>query len=195
MKAVRELANRENLKVHLDGARVFNAAVAMGVEPIEITQHVDSVTLCLSKGLGCPFGAVISGTAAFIARAKIERDKIIGRLSGMGLIGALALHALNNYKTQMTQDHASLKKIFEKLPTVGGGGKIELISKEIASNMVYFKFTDQAPVSAEKASEILKADWNILMDAYKGVIRIVTHQDVTEEHCERLILGLDKVLT
>ncbi len=73
MKEVREFADTHGLKVHLDGARVLNAAVYLGVEPSELTQYVDSVTLCLSKGLGCPFGAVIAGTHEFIRRASIER--------------------------------------------------------------------------------------------------------------------------
>lgn len=84
--------------MHLDGARVLNAATYLDVKPKEITQHVDSVTLCLSKGLGCPFGAVIAGTSEFIRKAAMERHKIVGRLHGLGFIGEAALFALDHYE-------------------------------------------------------------------------------------------------
>ena len=89
---------------------------------------MDSVTLCLSKGLGYPFGAVIAGTSDFIKKAAIERYKIIGRLEGVGFIGEAALYALDHYQTNLKRDHELMGYIASNIEKSGGGKKVKIIS-------------------------------------------------------------------
>lgn len=125
---------------------------------------MDSVTLCLSKGLGCPFGAVIAGTAEFVKKAALERHKIIGPLHGVGFIGEAALYALEHYETNLKRDHALMANIAGKIEKSGGGGKVRITSATIQTNMVYLEFTEQAPITTGKFEEILEEKYNLLID-------------------------------
>ncbi len=137
MAAVKDVANANGMPVHLDGARVFNAAVALGVDVREITQHVDSLTFCLSKGLSAPVGSMVCGSREFIAKAHRAR-KVLG--SGMrqaGIIAAAGIVALESMVDRLADDHANASRLALGLHEIPGV-KIDL--ERVQTNMVYVDF-------------------------------------------------------
>ena len=118
--AVVALAKRRGLLVHLDGARIFNAAVALGVDCRELTRGVDSVNVCLSKGLAAPVGSVICGSRAFIARARRTRKMLGGGMRQAGIIAAAGIVALETMIDRLAEDHANAHRLAEGIATIGG---------------------------------------------------------------------------
>jgi threonine aldolase len=118
--AVVALAKRRGLLVHLDGARIFNAAVALGVDCRELTRGVDSVNVCLSKGLAAPVGSVICGSRAFIARARRTRKMLGGGMRQAGIIAAAGIVALETMIDRLAEDHANARRLAEGIATIGG---------------------------------------------------------------------------
>ena len=109
MAAVQRFARERGLLIHLDGARLFNAAVALGVDAREITRHVDSVQFCLSKGLAAPVGSILAGDAAFIARARRVRKLVGGGMRQAGIIAAAGIVALEQMVDRLAEDHANAR--------------------------------------------------------------------------------------
>ncbi|KAM3921635.1 uncharacterized protein RB166_011051 isoform 2-T2 [Leptodactylus fuscus] len=197
MKEVRDLADRYGLKIHLDGARLLNAAEALGVEPAEIVQFCDSVSLCLSKGLGAPVGSLIGGTAEFIAEARRMRKMLGGGMRQAGVLAAAGLVALRQAKENVRRDHHNAKT-FAK-------GVQELASPVctadptiVDSNMVMLTITP--PLSGQELCDQLNAD-----DQSSGVtvkalafspetVRLVWHRDVSAENTLRALEKLKWVL-
>ena len=118
--AVVALAKRRGLLVHLDGARIFNAAVALGVDCRELTRGVDSVNVCLSKGLAAPVGSVICGSRSFIARARRTRKMLGGGMRQAGIIAAAGIVALETMIDRLAEDHANARRLAEGIATIGG---------------------------------------------------------------------------
>lgn len=98
MKRAREVADKHGLKLHLDGARLLNAVTVLGVEPKEVTQYFDSINMCLSKGLGCPMGAILAGSKEFIRKALFERKRLGGGMRQIGIVGAAGHYALDRWQ-------------------------------------------------------------------------------------------------
>jgi len=115
LKALKGLAAANGIRVHMDGARLFNAAVAQEVPPSEIVKHVDSVTFCLSKGLCCPLGAVVVGSADFIATCREMRQALGGGMRQAGVIAAAGLYALENMVERLVEDHKNAKRLAQIL--------------------------------------------------------------------------------
>ena len=115
MKAVYELAHENNVSVHTDGARLFNAAVALGVEAKQVAQYTDSIGFCVSKGLSAPIGSVLCGSAAFIERARTFRRMVGGNMRQAGPLAAAGILALNTMVDRLKEDHASAKRLAEGL--------------------------------------------------------------------------------
>jgi threonine aldolase len=133
-----ELAHRHDLRVHLDGARIFNASVALGVDPKELTRNVDSVCYCLSKGLACPVGSVLCGTRDFIDEARRYRKMVGGGMRQAGVIAAAGLVALDEMIDRMAEDHASARRLAEGLAEMPG---IVVNLDSVQSNIVVFDLT------------------------------------------------------
>ena len=112
MKNIYDLAHKYNIPVHLDGARVFNAAVALGIEVSEIAQYADSVSFCLSKGLCCPIVSILVGTKEFITLAKRYRKMIGGTLRQSGVLGGPGIIALTEQRFLLKKDHEFAKKFY-----------------------------------------------------------------------------------
>ena len=140
----RELADRLGLRVHLDGARLFNAAVALGVDATDITRHCDSVSLCLSKGLGAPVGSVLCGTDAFIAAARRWRKVLGGGMRQAGVLAAAGLYALEHNVGRLAEDHRRAKALALRLRDLG-------LRAENRTNMVFVRDAD-ASLSAHLAA-------------------------------------------
>lgn len=173
MQAACALADQHHLKKHLDGARVFNAAVKLGVAVQDIAAPFDSVSVCLSKGLGAPVGSVLCGSRAFIKESRRWRKMLGGGMRQAGIIAAAGIHALENNIARLAEDHANaalLAQGLSQLPAIS----IDMAS--VQTNMVFI--TPKAGTAAALAAH-LKAR-NILVDP-GHVIRMVTHLQVSRE--------------
>lgn len=180
MEAVRRCANRYHIPVHLDGARLFNAAVALGIEAKDITQHTDSVMFCLSKGLCAPVGSILAGTRKFIEHARRNRKIMGGGLRQAGILAAAGLVALKEMRYRLEADHQNAALLENLLSEIG---KIDVAHDRRAINMVFFKNTADAHLDTEAFVEYMK-EKNILINPCdsSGYFRFVTHYWITKEH-------------
>lgn len=175
LAAARELTRRRGLSLHLDGARLYNAAVKLGVPAREITQHFDSVSVCLSKGLGAPVGSVLCGGTALIAKARRLRKMVGGGMRQAGVLAAAGLYALQHQVQRLAEDHANAARLGAAL--TGLGYSVE----PVQTNMVYAQL-------GERAGQIkaFMAERGIAVSAAPR-LRLVTHLDVSAEQIERVI--------
>lgn len=172
-----ELARSRGLAAHLDGARIMNAAVATGREAAAVAGRFDSVTLCLSKGLGAPVGALFAGPADLVVRAKRLRKTLGGGMRQTGVIAAAGIFALENNVERLREDHeraARLAEIFADYPELGAG--------EARTNMV---FLSPDGVDMEAFSSLL-SERGIVTGGAHGKLRWVTHLDIDDEAIERV---------
>ncbi|MCJ8318826.1 MAG: low-specificity L-threonine aldolase [Colwellia sp.] len=179
----REFCDNHQLKLHLDGARVYNAAVALNVDVIEISQHFDSMSICLSKGLGAPIGSLLLGSTQLIAKARRWRKVLGGGMRQAGLLAAAAKIALTENVSKLQQDHKNAKYLAEQLNNLAG---IEVNLAEVETNMVYAKLGDKIDIN--KVTEELK-NKNVLISA-GNPMRLVTHLDINKSDIDRFIQHL-----
>lgn len=168
--AAAAFAREHGLALHLDGARVFNAAVAQQVPLRAITSHYDSVSICLSKGLGAPVGSVLVGSETLIKRARRWRKMAGGGMRQAGILAAAGLYALQNQVERLVEDHDKARLLAEGLSDIDG---LEIDLSSVETNMV---FIDLAPGLQERLVTYLKTR-GILAGGY-GALRMVTHHDV-----------------
>ncbi|MBG0844730.1 low-specificity L-threonine aldolase [Pseudomonas chengduensis] len=175
LAAARELTRRRGLSLHLDGARLYNAAVKLGVPAREITQHFDSVSVCLSKGLGAPVGSVLCGSTALIAKARRLRKMVGGGMRQAGVLAAAGLYALQHQVQRLAEDHANAERLGAALTELGYS------VEPVQTNMVYVQL-------GERAGQIkaFMAERGIAVSAAPR-LRLVTHLDVSAEQIERVI--------
>jgi threonine aldolase len=165
--------------VHLDGARIFNAAIALGVEVRELTRGFDTVMFCLSKGLSAPVGSMLTGSAELMERARIYRKALGGGMRQAGVLAAAGLIALERGPGRLHEDHANARLLAEALSRVEG---VAIDVDSVETNIVIFRLT--GPLSAPELVERLKAR-GILASAFGAdAIRLVTHLDVDRAACE-----------
>ena len=173
MEAVADIAGRYALKLHLDGARAFNACTALGIDLKALAAPFDSVSICLSKGLGTPVGSVLVGDREFIARARRLRKMLGGGMRQAGYLAAAGIYALENNISRLEQDHARASRLAE-----GFGRHKALSVKAAETNMV---FVDVAPDVSNAFNAHLKADEISVTTAYGSTTqRWVTHLDVDD---------------
>lgn len=183
----REFVNKHNLQLHLDGARVYNAAVALDVDIKQIAQHFDSMTICLSKGLSAPVGSLLLGTAEYIQKARRIRKMLGGGMRQAGILGAAAKLALTEQVPQLAIDHSNAKYLAEQLNTVAG---FNVNVEHIQTNIVFARLDSQIDIHdvVQKAKE-----QDILLSA-SNPIRFVTHKDVSKEDIDSLIVFLNSAI-
>lgn len=175
----RALAESHGLSTHLDGARLFNAAVACGVEARAITRHFDSVSVCLSKGLGAPVGSVIAGRADLIEKARRWRKVLGGGMRQIGMLAAAGKYALTHHVDRMTEDHANARRLAEGLAE---RTPLAVDPDSVQTNMVFL------PVSAAEHGPLrdyLRA--NGVLVGGRNPIRCVAHLDVTPDDIDAAI--------
>lgn len=179
LRAAREFTRERGLALHLDGARLYNAAVAGGVPAREIAQHFDSVSVCLSKGLGAPVGSVLVGSAALIEKARRWRKVAGGGWRQAGLLAAACSYALDHHVARLADDHARAVRLAKGLGDVAG---IKLLGQH--TNMVFID------VPAERLRELdayLRAASIRISIGYLPTLRLVTHLDIHDAGVERVI--------
>lgn len=177
IKSVGNLAHSYGIPVHMDGARIFNASVATSVHVKEIAAPVDSVMFCLSKGLSCPAGSLLVGGADFIERAKYNKKLLGGVLRQTGILAAAGLVALDEMIERLRDDHDKARNLAQSLAHMKN---IEIKVGTVETNMVYFRLCLEEDICL-KIIDSMKAN-GILLD-YKGdgIVRMVTHKDITED--------------
>ena len=176
------LARERGLALHLDGARLFNAAVALGVEVREIAGHFDSVSVCLSKGLGAPVGSLLCGSNGFVAEARRWRKVLGGGMRQAGILAAAGIVALRESVARLADDHANARRLAEGIACIGG---LTVDPASVQTNMVFLPFhSDQSVALAAFLRE------RGILIAGRENIRLVTHRDVSVADIDRTVAAV-----
>jgi threonine aldolase len=190
VRQVYELAHAHGLKVHLDGARLFNATVAMGIRAGDLTRYVDSVTFCLSKALCAPVGSVLCGDEEFIAKARRVRKQLGGGMRQAGVLAAAGIVALETMVDRLAEDHVRARKLADGLRPING---VTLAPAEPATNMVFFNLSKDMPDVGDIEREMKK----------RGVLthgsgprrfRVVTHYWIDDSGVDKAVAAFREVL-
>ena len=188
MEKVWKIAKEKEIPVHLDGARLFNAAVALGCDPKDITKYCDTLTFCLSKGLCCPLGSVVCGSKEFIKKAHFNRKMLGGGMRQTGYFAAAAIVALKEIVPQLKDDHSMARKLAEELQKFPN---VRVINPEGKINMVFYQFTDKDTKSDDFKKFMLKKKIKILAeDDEQRIFRFVTHHWIREKEVDLVISGM-----
>lgn len=190
--AIEAVARENDLALHMDGARLFNAAVAQNIDAAEIARHVDSVTFCLSKGLCAPLGSVLCGSAAFIHQARRMRKALGGGMRQAGIVAAAGVVALNEMIARLADDHAHARLLAEGLARLPG---VQIDVDMVRTNMVFFELADEVPLSAEDIAERLRETAGVWVgtNGPRG-FRAVTHYWIDADSVHVFLNGLESVL-
>lgn len=180
MAAYRGIADQNGMRIHLDGARVFNAAVALGVPVEAITRHVDSVNFCLSKGLCSPVGSVLCGARDFIERARIWRKRLGGGMRQAGILAACGIVSLESMVDRLREDHARATRIAQAISELPG---IRVDLSRVHTNIVLI----ETALPAVEWQEALAAKDTFCLPAAPNRLRLVLHADVDDVKLERAI--------
>lgn len=182
-------AHEAGLPVHLDGARVFNAATALNKTVAEITRGFDSVMFCLSKGLGAPVGSLLVGSRKFIDKARVYRKALGGGMRQAGILAAAGLIALEKMPARLHEDHANAKFLAEGLAKLPG---VKLDAASVQTNIVIFEVTKKDSPAAEVTRRLAESD--VLASAISATqMRLVTHMDVDRTACEKALRSLQSI--
>jgi threonine aldolase len=180
LRDIAAFARRHSLSVHIDGARLFNAAIASGASVRDISACADTVTFCLSKGLGCPVGAMLCGRKEFIAEARRVRKMLGGGMRQAGIIAAAGIYALEHNVDRLAEDHENARLIADAL---GGTKWATLDPKSVATNIIYF---DTPGRDADAVVKTLEAAGIRSGASGPGTIRFVTHLDISREDARQV---------
>jgi threonine aldolase len=204
-QAVARIAHRHSVPLHVDGARFFNATVALGLTPAELAAPAASVTFCLSKGLACPVGSVVVGGRDFVARARRGRKLVGGGMRQVGILAAAGLVALgagpDGMIDRLAEDHANARSLAEGLAELDGiesAGDLaqpepgRLDPNRVATNFVVFRVSRDRDRAA--FLEALRSRGVLMVEYAHGTIRAVTHYGVTREDVERVVAACSQVL-
>jgi threonine aldolase len=183
-------AHERGLKVHMDGARVFNAATYLGTPVSNVVAKVDSVMFCLSKGLGAPVGSMLAGSAEFIQRARLVRKSLGGSMRQAGILAAAGLVALENSPAGLQTDHDNARFIAESLAEMPG---IFIDPSKIQTNIVIYDVSGTGMTGKEVSAKLKERD--VLSNAISEYnMRMLTHFDVDREQCAQAMAVMSEVL-
>lgn len=190
MKEVYQVGQRHHIPVHLDGARVFNAAASLGVDVKEITQYADSVSCCLSKGLCAPIGTLLAGSREFIQRARKNRKMLGGGMRQAGVIAAPALIALTKMPARLKEDHENARYMAQKLSAMEG---ICCDPQSVEINMVFFTIDRPQSLRDDLPQAMLQKGVKICPED-QGHFRFVTNNDISRENIDQALAALQECL-
>jgi threonine aldolase len=191
MRRIRELALETGLRMHLDGARIWNAHVATGIPLADYGKHFDSVSACFSKGLGCPVGSILMGSRDFIQQAHRMRKRFGGAMRQVGILAAAALHALAHNIDRMRDDHANARYLATELAGIPG---VVIDLEATQTNIVYMDVAGTGKPADEVRRELHRRDVLVLALGPTR-IRCVTHLDVDRAGCEAAVDAFRTILT
>ena len=190
MDAVAETAHANGLRVHVDGARIFNAAVALDVPVERLVQNADSVTFCLSKGLGCPVGSILAGSAEYVAEARRWRKMIGGSLRQAGVIAAAGIVALEEMVDRLGEDHARARRLAEGLDALPG---VSVHLDNVDTNIVMLD-VDVERVDPKAFVAGVRERGVKIGSPYGGRIRLVTHYQISDDDVDRALRAAEHAL-
>ncbi|HEY8776283.1 MAG TPA: GntG family PLP-dependent aldolase [Gaiellaceae bacterium] len=185
--AIVATCREHELAVHLDGARLVNAAVATGVDSARIGRGFDTVTLCFSKGLGCPLGALIAGSAELMEQARRGKHYFGGAMRQAGIVAAAALYALDHHVGRIADDHARARRLAEGLAEAGVGVDLE----QVETNFVQI---DVGPDRGRAIERIKERGVLVSTTVHPAVVRAVTHLDISDDDVDAAIEALSAAL-
>jgi threonine aldolase len=191
IESVAKLAGERGLSVHLDGARIFNAAVALGVDVTELTRYADSVTFCLSKGLSSPVGSVVCGTSQFIAEARRNRKILGGGMRQSGIIAAAGITALEQMVDRLAEDHENARRLAEGIARIPG---LSIELNRIQTNIIYFNIADDQFTAGKLMTRLADRGIKILLTG-PSRLRAVTHYGISAEDINSALAALNEVMT
>jgi len=190
IRAVREVADRYGIPMHLDGARIFNAALALGVPAAEIARYFDSVMFCLSKGLAAPVGSVLVGSREWIARARKWRKMVGGGMRQAGILAAAGIVALEKMVDRLVEDHANAKFLAAGLAEIPG---LKVNPAEVETNIVRLDVAATG-MTAEAFCAELKLRGVLASPFDPTIVRLVTHKDVTRGDMEKTLSVISRMV-
>jgi threonine aldolase len=190
MATAHAIAQEHGLPLHLDGARVFNAAVALGVDVRAITGHVDSVQFCLSKGLSAPVGSLVAGTRPFIARVRRMRKLLGGGMRQAGVFAAAGVVALREMVARLADDHANARALAAGLAETPG---VSVDMARVQTNIVRFEITDARLGVADLLAGLRER--GVLMGGLGGnMVRAVTHYGIERGDIDRAVQAMRETI-
>jgi threonine aldolase len=190
-RAAGDLAHKHGLKLHLDGARIFNAAVANGIDVKDLVGPADSVTFCLSKGLSAPVGSVLCGSNEFIRQARRIRKQLGGGMRQAGILAAAGIVALETMVDRLDEDHARAKQLAQGLSRIPG---LVLDAGTPHTNMVFLTLSDDVPLSGSELASQLKDIGVRVGVVSKNRFRLVTHYWIDDEDTQRAVEAFQMVI-
>ncbi|WOD39226.1 low-specificity L-threonine aldolase [Nodosilinea sp. E11] len=190
--AIYTLAQTHDLKVHLDGARLFNATTALGLDPAAMAAQVDSVSICLSKGLCAPVGSLLVGSKAFIHQARRHRKLLGGGMRQAGGLAAAGIIALKTMTQRLQSDHDQAQTLAQGLATIPG---IDIDPAVVETNMVFFDLAAEVPVTPAELIKTLQLEYGLYLGGYGDrTLRAVTHYWIEPAQVERLVNAIRAIV-
>jgi threonine aldolase len=182
-------AHELGIKVHLDGARVFNAAASCGSPVSKLVEEFDSVMFCLSKGLGAPVGSMLAGSREFIQEARLVRKGFGGGMRQAGVLAAAGLLALEKSPAGLAADHANARFLADSLARMPG---VTIQPADVVTNILFFDVSETGLSCADLSARLREK--GVLANGVAGRMRMVTHYDVSREDCEHAVAAMRQVL-
>jgi threonine aldolase len=189
LQAISEITSSHGLKLYMDGARIFNAAVSLNVNVKKLTRHVDNLMFCLSKSLSCPIGSVIVGTQEFIEKARKLRKVLGGGMRQAGIIAAPGIVALEKMNSWLKEDHKNARLLAEGIAKIDG---IDIDLRRVQTNMVSFNISNLG-ISDDVFLLKLRKEGVLALTLSKNLIRMVTHRGIEKRHVEKAISAIETV--
>ncbi|WP_298825518.1 threonine aldolase family protein [uncultured Planococcus sp.] len=190
MKEIKDVAVRNGLPVYLDGARIFNAAVALEVEPKELCKHVDAVQFCLTKGLGCPLGSILAGSKDFIGKAKMNRQRLGGGMRQAGIIAAPGIYALDHMISRLTEDNQKAYYLAKKLLAIDG---VNINLNNVQTNIVAIDILKEDMV-ADEFIELLQKQKIKVKKIGRKKVRMIVHYMISNEDLEYIFESIRNIM-
>ena len=187
---IRELATRRGLRMHMDGARLWNACVATGISPAEYAAPFDSVSVCLSKGLGCPAGSLVLGSKDFVKRVRRFRKMVGGGWRQAGFLAAAGIYALDHHIDRLQEDHRKALKLAQGLADIKN---VVINAAEVETNILFFDVS-RAERTAQEVAAAARGKGILLHPTAKTRIRCVTHLDVSFEDIDHALGAIEAVM-
>ncbi|MGB9842191.1 MAG: threonine aldolase family protein [Candidatus Bathyarchaeales archaeon] len=191
IKAISEVAHAHGLKLYLDGARIFNAAVALQIDVKEFTRHVDNLMFSLSKGLCCPVGSVLVGTCEFIEKARKIRKILGGGMRQAGIIAAPGIVALETMIDRLAEDHKNARRLAEGIAKIDG---VQIDLSRVQTNIVCFDVSGLG-MSADVFVAKLKEKGVLALTMGENKVRLVTHRGIEREHVEKAVATIEAIVS
>jgi threonine aldolase len=190
INSVALIAKENGLKLHIDGARIFNAAVALNVAVKDLVENADSVTFCLSKGLAAPVGSVVCGGEKFIYQVRRNRKALGGGMRQAGILAAAGLLSLNLAESQLLEDHKNAKLLAEGIAQING---LTIDEKKVQTNIIYFGLNSPKLTGSQLVSKMDNRGIKFF-EISSNRFRLVTHYGITRDDIEKTLEVLDKMV-